>query len=166
MTITGPGRSSTSRSASRHRRRDCGAKSQELSLLRLYDASDHCSIIRGNTHPGAGRRTAAIWIRYAERFFIYQKTGPQGPAGDEPLDRRRRLAGKIIPRPDIDNATALHLQDRIGTVEPCKIANLLLLRADPDPSVHAYDTIETVFMHGRPIQRSELSARKTSAVAE
>ena len=50
-------------------------------------------------------------------------------------------------------------------MEPGKVANLLLLRADPLQSVEAYDTIETVFLHGRPIPRAVLSARKASAVS-
>ncbi len=59
----------------------------------------------------------------------------------------------------LDNARALHLQDRIGSVEKGKTANLLLLSENPLESVAAYDTIETVFLHGRPIPRATLSAR-------
>lgn len=65
----------------------------------------------------------------------------------------------------IDNARLLRLERQVGTVEPGKVANLLLLRADPLQSVEAYDTIETVFLHGRPIPRAVLSARKASAVS-
>ncbi len=63
----------------------------------------------------------------------------------------------------IDNARALGLEDEIGTVEGGKVANLLLLRADPLESVEAYDTLETVFLHGRPIPRASLSALNASA---
>lgn len=42
------------------------------------------------------------------------------------------------------------------------VNNLLLLRANPLESVSAYDTIETVFLRGRPIPRAELSARRSS----
>ena len=70
---------------------------------------------------------------------------------------------KLFRALTIDNARMLKLHDRIGTVEAGKTANLLLLRADPLRSVEAYDTIETVFLHGRPIPRAELSARKASA---
>jgi hypothetical protein len=59
----------------------------------------------------------------------------------------------------IDNARMLRLDDKIGTVEAGKTANLLLLRSNPLESVTAFDTIETVFLHGRPIARKELSAR-------
>ena len=67
---------------------------------------------------------------------------------------------KLFRALTIDNARMLHLDDKIGTVEPGKMANLLLLRANPLKSVTAFDTIETVFLHGRPIPRGELSARK------
>jgi len=45
-------------------------------------------------------------------------------------------------------------------VEVGKHANLLLLSANPLESVSAFDTIETVLLHGRPILRAELSARR------
>lgn len=70
---------------------------------------------------------------------------------------------KLFRALTIDNARILHLGNKIGTVEPGKIANLLLLRDDPLESVAAYDTIDTVFLHGRPIPRESLSARNKSA---
>jgi imidazolonepropionase-like amidohydrolase len=73
---------------------------------------------------------------------------------------------KLFRALTIDNARSLHLQDRIGTVESSKTANLLLLRANPLESVEAYDTIETVFLHGRPIPRAELSARRAKRKEE
>jgi imidazolonepropionase-like amidohydrolase len=66
---------------------------------------------------------------------------------------------KLFRALTIDNARMLGLDDSIGTVEPNKVANLLLLRANPLKSVTAFDTIETLFLHGRPIPRGELSAR-------
>jgi imidazolonepropionase-like amidohydrolase len=66
---------------------------------------------------------------------------------------------KLFRALTIDNARMLRLEDKIGTVQPGKTANLLLLRANPLQSVTAFDTIETVFLHGRPIARRELSAR-------
>jgi imidazolonepropionase-like amidohydrolase len=74
-------------------------------------------------------------------------------AGGVPPDRLFRAL-------TIDNARMFRLDDRIGTVEPGKLANLLLLNASPLESVKAYDAIETVFLHGQPLGRSELSARK------
>jgi imidazolonepropionase-like amidohydrolase len=62
----------------------------------------------------------------------------------------------------LDNARMFRLDDRIGTVEPGKLANLLLLNASPLENVKAYDAIETVILHGQPLRRSDLSARKSS----
>jgi imidazolonepropionase-like amidohydrolase len=67
---------------------------------------------------------------------------------------------KLFRALTIDNARMLRLDDRIGTVEAGKTANLLLLGDDPLESVEAYDSIETVFLHGRPIPRETLSARR------
>lgn len=62
----------------------------------------------------------------------------------------------------IDNARMFRLDDRIGTVEPGKVANLLLLTASPLENVKAYDAVEMVFLHGRPLSRGALSARNAS----
>jgi imidazolonepropionase-like amidohydrolase len=69
---------------------------------------------------------------------------------------------KLFRALTIDNARLLRLENKVGTVEGGKIANLLLLRANPLESIEAYDTIETALLHGRPIPRAELSARNSS----
>jgi imidazolonepropionase-like amidohydrolase len=69
---------------------------------------------------------------------------------------------KLFRALTIDNARMFRLDDRIGTVEPGKIANLLLLNANPLENVKAYDAIETVFLHGQPLDRNGLSARNAS----
>jgi imidazolonepropionase-like amidohydrolase len=83
------------------------------------------------------------------------------------LEMNHWIAAGVSPKKlfralTLDNARALHLDDKIGSVEPGKTANLLLLSANPLQSVSAYDTIETVLLHGRPILRTELSARRAS----
>jgi imidazolonepropionase-like amidohydrolase len=74
-------------------------------------------------------------------------------AGGVPPDRHFRAL-------TIDNARMFRLDDRIGTVEPGKVANLLLQSASPLENVKAYDAIETVFLHAQPLRRTDLSARK------
>jgi imidazolonepropionase-like amidohydrolase len=63
---------------------------------------------------------------------------------------------QILRAATIDNAAALGLQGSLGTIEPGKQADLLLLRSNPLRDVHAYDSIELVILRGRPIHRNEL----------
>jgi hypothetical protein len=62
----------------------------------------------------------------------------------------------------IDNARALGLQASIGSVGVGARADLLLLQENPLLSVHAYDTIATVILHGHPHERQCLSARNAA----
>ncbi len=66
---------------------------------------------------------------------------------------------QILMAATINNARMFHLDSQIGTIEPGKIANLLLLNKSPLETVEAYDSVTTVFLHGKPISRKELAAR-------
>ena len=66
---------------------------------------------------------------------------------------------QILKAATINNAREFKLDAQLGTVEPGKIANLVLLRKSPLESVDAYDTIVTVWVHGTPIARESLAAR-------
>ena len=59
----------------------------------------------------------------------------------------------------IDNAEALGLSDVIGTVQPGKTANLLLLDKNPLETIDAYNEIDQVILSGRVIDRESLSAQ-------
>jgi hypothetical protein len=58
----------------------------------------------------------------------------------------------------INNARQLRLDQDYGTVEKGKVANLLLLEANPLASVEAWSRIDTVILHGEPIARESLAA--------
>jgi imidazolonepropionase-like amidohydrolase len=88
-------------------------------------------------------------------------TNPPGYNGY--LELREMEAASVTPRQilaaaTIENARLFGIEDRYGTVEEGKVANLLLLREDPLKSASAFDAIETVILAGRAIPRAELSA--------
>jgi imidazolonepropionase-like amidohydrolase len=58
----------------------------------------------------------------------------------------------------INNARQLGLDQDYGTIEKGKIANLLLLEANPLASVDAWATIDQVILRGEPIDRETLAA--------
>jgi imidazolonepropionase-like amidohydrolase len=66
---------------------------------------------------------------------------------------------QIFRAATINNAREFKLDSQIGTIEPGKIANLVLLKKSPLESVDAYDSIVTVLVHGRPISRDSLAAK-------
>jgi len=65
---------------------------------------------------------------------------------------------QILRAATLNNAREFKLDSQIGTIEPGKIANLVLLKKSPLESVDAYDSIVTVWVHGRPISRDSLAA--------
>lgn len=65
---------------------------------------------------------------------------------------------QIFQAATINNARELRLDAQLGTIEPGKAANLLLLTKSPLQALDAYDSISTIFLHGQPIARDSLSA--------
>lgn len=57
----------------------------------------------------------------------------------------------------INNAIALGLAEEIGTIDPGKRADLLLLRENPLSSAEAYDTIDLVIIDGNVVDRGKLA---------
>ena len=62
----------------------------------------------------------------------------------------------LLKAATIRNAEVFGLRD-LGTIEPGKTANLLLLRADPLASVEAWNEIESVVLHGEVLPRESLA---------
>lgn len=65
---------------------------------------------------------------------------------------------QILKAATINNAREFKLDSQLGTIEPGKIANLLLLKKSPLESLDAYDSIVTVWIHGRAVARESLAA--------
>ena len=56
-------------------------------------------------------------------------------------------------------ATALDIKDRVGTIEPGKFADLVLLDGDPVADIEALGRVELVIKEGRIVYRRNLHAR-------
>jgi hypothetical protein len=141
-------------------------------------ALDRNPIRKRNTYSGAETRLQGTIRRGAEVTRVLAEADARLLFGsDTPSDRlhtnppglnaRQEMdnwivggvsEAKLFRAMTIENARVLKLEKEIGTIEPGKKANLLLLGADPLKNVNAYDAIETVFLNGRPIPRRTLSA--------
>lgn len=65
---------------------------------------------------------------------------------------------QIFRAATISNARKFKLDAQVGTIEPGKIANLVMLKQSPLESLDAYDSITTVWVHGRQVSRNSLAA--------
>jgi hypothetical protein len=61
----------------------------------------------------------------------------------------------------LNNARQLRLEKDYGTIEKGKIANLLLLDANPLANIDAWTKIDQVILRGEPIERESLAADVT-----
>ena len=118
-----------------------------------------------------GAVTARYLVSRGGRLVFGSDT-PSGPTYGNPpglngfleLERLARAGiplDRLLAGATIEAARAFHLDDRYGTVEEGKVANLLLLRANPLHTVEAYDAIDLVISRGRVLDRASLRARES-----
>lgn len=131
-------------------------------------APEQVAALFRHRHADRNRR-ALVYLHAAGHSLLLGSDTPGSPtyANQPGLTTYRELvalAGAGVPLADVLAAATLHnarafgLDADYGTVEAGKVANLLLLRANPLESVVAWDAIETVILHGRPIERASLRA--------
>jgi imidazolonepropionase-like amidohydrolase len=65
---------------------------------------------------------------------------------------------QIFRAATINNARMFKIDSQVGTIEPGKIANLVLLKKSPLESMDAYDSIVTIWVHGKQVSRDSLAA--------
>ena len=65
---------------------------------------------------------------------------------------------QILEAATLSNAKAFGLDNQIGTVQPGKRANLVLLGNSPLESVQAYDSIQEIWVGGQHLLPRDLEA--------
>jgi imidazolonepropionase-like amidohydrolase len=65
---------------------------------------------------------------------------------------------QIFEAATINNAREFRLESQLGSIEPGKVANLVLMKQSPLETVDAYDSITTVWVHGKAVSRASLAA--------
>jgi len=113
-------------------------------------------------------RQATAYLAQKNANFTFGTDTPSGPTyGNLPgwngyLEMRQLYqAGlslrQIFEAATVNNARKLKLDGQLGSIEPGKTANLLLLSKSPLDTVEAYDSISTVVLHGQPVPRAALA---------
>jgi hypothetical protein len=117
-------------------------------------------------------RQVAAYLAGNDANFLFGTDTPSAPTyGNLPglngylemqqLQRAGLSLEQIFRAATINNARELKLDAQLGTIETGKIANLVLLKKSPLESVEAYDTIVTVWVHGRAASRDSLAANSS-----
>jgi imidazolonepropionase-like amidohydrolase len=140
--------------------------------------------MREGAPPSADMKIMHGWLKQNEqgmRALLYmQELGhpllvgsdtPSAPTyGSQPgydtYREMRLMAQSGVPLPVIfraatlNNARQFGLDKDYGTVEPGKMANLLLLTGNPLETMRAWAQIEKVILHGDVIERETLAANR------
>jgi len=66
---------------------------------------------------------------------------------------------EVLAAATINNAKAFGFADKYGSIEPGKIANLLLLDKNPLKTIDAYNAIDKVIVKGQAIDRESLAVK-------
>jgi hypothetical protein len=153
-------------------------KSSEEEASRLALADEYrqakAKLFGSTVHPetamsiAPARATATLRVMEAGKVkLLFGSDTPSNEGIGNPPGLNGRLelgrwfeAGVPLPRilraATVDNAVAFGLSADRGMVEVGKRADLLLLHADPLKTITAYDTIDTIFLNGVPIERGSL----------
>jgi imidazolonepropionase-like amidohydrolase len=116
-------------------------------------------------------RSSVAYLATHDGRVLFGSDTPSGPIYTNPpglngwMEMQRLIEAGMTPAQlfraaTLSNAEALGLDREVGTVQVGKRANLLLLRQDPTQTIHAYDHIEKVILHGRVFDAAELAANR------
>jgi Amidohydrolase family len=122
--------------------------------------------------PFRRERKVVAYLASKDANFLFGTDTPSMPSyGNLPglngylemqqLQRAGMSLTQIFEAATINNAREFKLESQLGTIEAGKIANLVLLKKSPLESVEAYDTIVTVWVHGRAAARDSLAANSS-----
>jgi hypothetical protein len=136
--------------------------------LAYYDAPDSARRDGYDNGPLRRVRQVVAYLAGKDANFLFGTDTPSSPTyGNLPglngyLEMMRlQEAGlslkQIFRAATINNAREFKIDSQVGTIEPGKIANLVLLKKSPLESVDAYDSIVTVWIHGKQISRDSLA---------
>jgi hypothetical protein len=138
----------------------------EIADSGMTDSAERAGWDRGPIRRG---RQVVAYLASKDANFLFGTDTPSGPTyGNLPglngylemqhLHEAGLTLAQIFRAATISNAREFKIDSAYGTIEPGKIANLVLLRQSPLESIRAYDSISMVFVHGRAIARDSLAA--------
>ncbi|MET0267679.1 MAG: amidohydrolase family protein [Duganella sp.] len=116
------------------------------------------------------QRQVVAYLASKDANFVFGSDTPSSPTyGNIPglngyLEMQRlHEAGlslaQVFKAATLNNARTFRLERDLGTIEAGKVANLLLMKISPLDDIKAYDSIDTVWVRGRPVRRDSLTVQ-------
>jgi hypothetical protein len=127
------------------------------------------AVRQGLETPLRRQRQVVAYLASKDANFLFGSDTPSSPTyGNVPglngylemqnLHQAGLSLAQVIKAATINNARAFHLDAEVGTIEPGKLANLVLLKESPLQDIRAYDSVHTVWVRGKPATRDSLAA--------
>jgi imidazolonepropionase-like amidohydrolase len=121
-----------------------------------------------NKGPLRRVRQVVAYLAAKDADFLFATDTPSAPTyGNLPglngyletqqLGKAGLSLRQIFRAATINNAQKFKIDSEVGTIEPGKMANLLLLKQSPLESLDAYDSIVTIWIHGEAVSRESLA---------
>jgi imidazolonepropionase-like amidohydrolase len=114
-------------------------------------------------------RQVVAYLASKDANFVFGTDTPSSPTyGNLPglngylemkqLQKAGMSLAQIFRAATINNAREFKMESQLSSIEPGKIANLVLMKKSPLETVDAYDSITTVWVHGKAVSRDSLAA--------
>jgi hypothetical protein len=134
------------------------------------DAPDEM-VRQGLEAPLRRQRQVVAYLAGKNANFLFGTDTPSSPTyGNVPglngyLEMQNlRTAGmslaQIFKAATINNARTFKIDSQVGTIEAGKVANLVLMKLSPLADIRAYDSVQTVWVHGKQTARDSLAVGK------
>jgi imidazolonepropionase-like amidohydrolase len=137
----------------------------------LNDDGTPDAVVAQHFEQGPLRRVRQVvaYLARKDANFLFGTDTPSAPTyGNLPglngylemkqLQKAGLSLKQIFLAATISNAREFKLESQIGSIEPGKVANLVLLKKNPLESIEAYDSISSVWIYGKEIARETLAA--------
>jgi imidazolonepropionase-like amidohydrolase len=133
------------------------------------DGESDEAVRQGMEAPLRRQRQVVAYLASKDANFLFGTDTPSSPTyGNVPglngylemqnLHQAGLSLAQVFKAATINNARAFHLDAEVGTIEPGKLANLVLLKESPLQDIRAYDSVDTVWVRGKPATRDSLAA--------
>ena len=125
------------------------------------------AVRQGMEAPLRRQRQVVAYLAAKDANFVFGTDTPSSPTyGNIPglngylemgnLREAGMSLAQIFKAATINNARTFKLDADLGTIEAGKVANLVLMKTSPLADIRAYDSVQTVWVRGKPAARDSL----------